>query len=135
MSEQQYQYLQEMGIQTWVLSHPERMNGYHPEKSELTSECRLLLVAPVHPTDREARLFEKVLKSFNVSLKQAQHVTPENLPLVETRGLEWVWFAGCAPVEHSAKKMLRTPNLEQIEGNNDERRALWQQICAYGDPR
>jgi DNA polymerase-3 subunit psi len=127
----QNQYLQEMGIERWELKHPERLSGYSQPTYNLPPECRLLLVSPVRPTPEEAQLFEKVLKSFHVDLQEAQYCTPIDLLQLGSHHLEWIWFAGCTPTNGIADKLLTTPLLNQVDGNQQQRRALWQQICSY----
>jgi DNA polymerase III subunit psi len=125
------QYLQEMGIERWELKHPERLSGHSQPTYNLPPECRLLLVSPLTPTPEEARLFEKVLKSFHVDLQEAQHCTPTHLSQLNSHRLEWIWFAGCSPTSGIAAKVLTSVPLSQIDGNQPQRRALWQQICSY----
>ncbi|MFV0450354.1 MAG: DNA polymerase III subunit psi [Vibrio sp.] len=131
MPNQEQQYLQAMGIQSWDLIHPERLQGYQPEKTALDNNCKLLLVSESYPTSSEVVLFEKVLKSFNVELQQAQHVNLHNLANIELSTLEWIWFAGCDDQSISDIKILRTPFLSEVDGNTQHRRNLWQQICSY----
>ncbi|MDW2373263.1 DNA polymerase III subunit psi, partial [Vibrio sp. 1078-1] len=45
--------------------------------------------------------------------------------------LEWVWFAGCESNSMENAKQLTSPLLQDIDGNNEQKRALWQQICSY----
>lgn len=93
MSDHQQQYLQAMGIQSWELVHPERLQGYQPTLAPLDEGCRLLLVCASHPTAAEAILFERVLRSFHLPLSAARHVYPHQLSQLELAGLEWIWFA------------------------------------------
>ncbi len=131
MSNQQQQYLKEMGIQTWELIHPERLAGYQSQKEILDSACKLLLVSSDFPTSAEITLFEKVLKSFHVKLDQAQYVSQNNLPNLDISSVEWIWYAGCDGETPSGIKVLHTPLLSEIDGNTQHRRDLWQQICSY----
>lgn len=131
MPNQEQQYLQAMGIQSWELVHPERLQGYQASKVGLDKECKLLLVSENYPTPSEVTLFERVLKSFNVDLQQAQHVHLYNLASVDLSSLEWIWFAGCDDASISGIKKLHTPPLSEVDGNTQHRRDLWQQICSY----
>lgn len=133
MFEQQH-YLQAMGIQTWELVHPERLAGYQPSPQPLDAGCRLLLVCETFPDAQDIALFARVLKSFHVSLDQARHVYPHQLAQLDLSALEWIWFAGCDATPEIAAKRLVSPLLRAIAGNNQHRRDLWQQICAYGAP-
>ncbi|EGQ7938062.1 DNA polymerase III subunit psi [Vibrio vulnificus] len=132
MTENEKLYLQEMGISLWQLHHPERMMGYEMPTFSLPEECQLLLIAPSCPISQTALFFEKVLKSLQLELSQARHITPEQLSALEPHSLQWVWFAGCSvqPLPMVAK-VLQSPELAQIDGHNEHRRALWQQIRSY----
>ncbi len=131
MSINEKQYLDEMGISTWELIHPERLSGYQPALIELPTSCKLLLVSPVCPVNEPAILFEKILKSMNLTIDQAMHIEPERLTLLGEHQLEWMWFAGCEAKALEEIKQLTSPLLADIEGNNEHKRALWQQICSY----
>lgn len=133
MFEQQH-YLQAMGIQSWQLTHPERLAGYQSAPQPLEADCSLLLVCDAFPEPDEITLFERVIKSFGVSLAQARHVYPHQLTLLDLSVLEWIWFAGCDSQVQTAAKRLQSPVLSEIAGNTQHRRDLWQQICAYGAP-
>lgn len=133
MPQNELQYLQEMGISYWELAHPERLQGYHVEPSTLPDSCKLLLVSPEKPSGQLAVMFERVLKSIKLNLDQALFITPNELSSINDDGVEWVWFAGCAATEGIKTKSLQSPLLSEIDGNNQHRRALWQQICSYDD--
>ncbi len=131
MSINEKQYLDEMGISTWDLVHPERLAGYQSPMIEVPEYCKLLLVSPVCPVNESAILFENILKSMKLTIDQAIHIEPERLPLLDVHQLEWVWFAGCESKVVENIKHLTSPLLEDIDGNNEHKRALWQQICSY----
>ncbi|MDW6091953.1 DNA polymerase III subunit psi [Vibrio rhizosphaerae] len=131
MQERQQNYLQEMGIQRWQLVHPERLQGVVHTPYALPSSCKLLFVSPVLPEGAQAVMFEKVLKSFHVSLEEACHIYPHSLDLVSHTDIEWFWFAGCPAPEAMAGKLLTSPLLSQIDGHPQHRRDLWRQICSY----
>jgi len=132
MSENEKLYLQQMGIATWELTHPERLAGFQFAQIELPAECCLLLVAEQCPKNQTAQLFERVLKSIKLELSQARHVSPAELALVNLEPLTWIWFAGTVAQPVPAMvNVLHSPTLSEIDGNTEHRRALWQQICAY----
>ncbi|MGR5171068.1 DNA polymerase III subunit psi [Vibrio owensii] len=131
MSINEKQYLHEMGISTWELSHPERLEGYQSPLLDLQSSCKLLLVSPMCPENETALMFERVLKSIKLTLDDALHLEPERLSMLGEHQLEWVWFAGCEADTSINAKQLTSPLLQDIDGNNEQRRALWQQICSY----
>ena len=131
MSQIHAQYLQEMGISQWELSHPERLAGYESKRTPLSNECKLLLVSPEKPQGDLAVMFERVLKSIKLNLSQALHIQPQHLTSIELGDVEWLWFAGCESTQEIQAKTLQSPLLSDINGNNQHRRDLWQQICAY----
>ncbi len=120
-----------MGISTWELVHPDRLAGYQSPVMALPDSCKLLLVSPRCPTRESAILFEKILKSMKLTLEQAMHLEPERLALLGEHQLEWVWFAGCEAQAMENTRLLTSPLVEDIDGNNEHKRALWQQICSY----
>lgn len=120
-------YLAEMGITQWNLTHPERLQGVESQQHALDESCRLLLVAPQCPQGKLAEFLEKVLKAMNLSLEQVQHIEPQHWSQVNHQHAEWVWFSGCDKQETAAKSLI-SPVLEHIDGNNQQRRALWSQI-------
>ncbi|NLS12712.1 DNA polymerase III subunit psi [Vibrio sp. SM6] len=125
-------YLREMGIDQYVLAHPERLAGYQPPSITLSHDCQLLLVTPVAPNDAEVSLFERVLKAMHLTLSQAQWVTPEQWTQVEpSSALQWLWFAGCSAQGLDTERerwVLTSPRLSDIDGHTQHRRDLWQQI-------
>ncbi len=131
MSINEKQYLHEMGISTWELVHPDRLAGFQSPVMALPSSCKLLLVSPLCPEKESAILFEKILKSMKLTIEQAMHIEPERLALLGEHQLEWVWFAGCEAQAIENTKQLTSPLVEDIDGNNEHKRALWQQICSY----
>ena len=90
-----------------------------------------MLVSPEKPQGDLAVMFERVLKSIKLDLSQALHIQPQHLTSIELGDVEWVWFAGCESAQELQAKTLQSPLLSDINGNNQHRRDLWQQICAY----
>lgn len=132
MSDRQQHYLHAMGIQSWDLVHPERLQGYQPTLAPLDDECRLVLVSDTYPTAAEALLFERVLKSFHVPVAAARHVFPHQLTQLDLSGLAWIWLAGVEVDVDTSANRLTSPALADIDGHTQHRRDLWQQICSYG---
>lgn len=131
MPQHQEQYLQEMEIQRYELIHPERLQGYQAPGLVLPESCKVLLVSPEYPQKDVALLFERVLKSIHLSLSASLHIYPEQLCQLSEHQLKWVWFAGCEAQDVARVNVLKSLKLSQIDGNNEQRRALWQQICSY----
>lgn len=131
MSQRDNEYLQEMGISVWEVTHPERLEGYHAESIILPDECKLLFVSPVKPKGELAVMFERVLASMNLTLVESLHLYPTQMPYLGQHSIEWAWFSGCDKTEIGSIKILHSPLLTDIQGNNQQRRALWQQIRGY----
>lgn len=135
----QQSYLKEMGISTFEVSHPDKLEGYQPPGISLSNDCALLLVAETCPQGEDATLFIKVLASMKLQPEQALHLTPGQLAQLQQHSLNWVWFAGCDDSTSSnddlpqwdSVKSLHSPALSAIHGNTQNRRDLWQQICSY----
>ncbi|UGA54244.1 DNA polymerase III subunit psi [Vibrio sp. VB16] len=125
------QYLEEMDIQNWVLLHPSRLSGCPIENVDIPESCRLLLVSPEKPEGDIVVMLEKVLKSMKLELSQAMHIFPEQFNYLGSHHLKWVWFAGCDKTGIPNLNTLVSPVLTKIDGNNQERRNLWQNICSY----
>ncbi|WED21234.1 DNA polymerase III subunit psi [Vibrio sp. JC009] len=131
MTRKTQSYLAEMGIDSWTLEHPERIEGYEAAPVVLDENCRLLLVSPEKPEGEIVVMFEKVLKSIKLTLDQARHIYPHQLNQIQSGGLKWVWFSGCEASPLEEANILTSPLLNEIDGNVELRRALWQQICSY----
>ncbi|MCL9781125.1 DNA polymerase III subunit psi [Vibrio sp. S4M6] len=124
-------YLKEMGISEWQLDKPQLMKGINVELASLPDGCQLLLVSPDLPNGEVAHMFEKVLKSMNLSLDQSRHIFPHQLNSFNLEALQWIWFAGCPLVDEVVTKVLCSPALNDINNNPAHKRQLWQQICSY----
>ncbi|GLO61748.1 DNA polymerase III subunit psi [Vibrio sp. MACH09] len=125
------EYLQEMGISRWDVIHPQRLEGYHAESIVLPEECKLLLVSAVKPKGELAELFERVLKSMGLTLDQSLHLFPNQMPYLGKQSLDWIWFSGGEAIELEGVNLISSPLLADIQGNTQQRRQLWQQICKY----
>ncbi len=132
--------LQHMGIQAWDVTHPERLKGVMPQPITLPKACRLLLVSPEKPSGELAAFYARILKAMKLELAQSRHIEPEYLVRIQASELEWVWFAGCenesALTQHlsaqqSSIKFLSSPLISGIQGNDPQRRTLWNQIRSY----
>ena len=124
-------YLQEMDIQSWELLHASRLTGYLTETFDLPDSCLLLLVSPEKPEGDIVFMFEKVLRSMGLDLSKTMHIFPEQVVSLGSHQLSWIWFSGCEKSGTIDINTLLSPLLKEIEGNNLERRNLWQQICSY----
>lgn len=135
----QQSYLKEMGISTFEVAHPDKIEGYQSPCISLPNDCALLLVAETCPQGEDATLFIKVLASMKLQPEQARHLNPAQLNQLQQHSLSWVWFAGCEDSISSdanlpqweSVKQLHSPALSAIHGNTQNRRDLWQQICSY----
>ncbi|MER2495045.1 DNA polymerase III subunit psi [Vibrio neptunius] len=130
MSTRELTYIHEMGIQAYELVHPDRLHGYSVEGITLSENCKILLVSPQQPSGSTAILFENIIKTMNLTLEHALYLAPEHLSLLTPTQVEWIWFAGCEGQRDLGQKTLHSPNLSEIDGNQQHKRALWQQIQA-----
>lgn len=134
-----------MGVQTWELIHPERIPVRSQALLSLRADCRLLFVSSVKPIDDSALFYQKILKAMTLELTDTLHISPEQLLLLDGEHIpEWIWFAGDDKARERftqltqqyqlspPPKKLVSPHLTNINGNDMERRALWNQIRAYG---
>ncbi len=131
MSQHTLSYLQEMGISTFQLLHPERLVGYTPSELILPESCQLLLVSPLCPEGNSAQLLKNILKTVNLTLEQAAHIYPAQFSSINHHQLTWIWFAGCPSQELQGVNLLHSDNLTEIDGDTQRKRALWQQIQGY----
>ncbi|USD59909.1 DNA polymerase III subunit psi [Vibrio sp. SCSIO 43140] len=136
--------LQLMGIQTWELTHPERMPNSAQATFSLAPSCQLLFVSAVKPEGELVSFFEKILKAMKLELDSVLHITPEQLGQLDAQSVPtWMWFAGdehaADRFEHwlqlldipSKPKFLQSSYLAEIEGDDSQKRQLWNQIRAY----
>lgn len=122
-----------MGITQWTLTHPERLEGFEQEPLNLESDIKLLFVSEVVPSGSNAEFMQKVLQgAMKLSLDACRHITPGQFSQLSEHALEWVWFCGCEPQKTEVSKTLKSPALSEIDGHNQNRRALWEQIKSYG---
>lgn len=137
--------LQIMGIQSWDVAHPERLPLSHQSKLVLAEQCRLLFVSPVKPEGDSVLFYQKILKAMKLELTDTLHITPDLLLSMTGEHVpDWIWFAGDQHAEQRLSQLTQTlalsrvpnklisPPLVDIDGNDVERRALWNQIRAYG---
>ena len=120
-----------MGFDYYQLTQPQKVSSHSPRCFSLPENCKLLFVSPDVPHGSTLVMFDKVMDSMGLSTEMSLHVLPCYLSQVDLSRIEWVWFAGCSPNFDIECKLLQTPVLKDIEGNNLQRRALWQQIRAY----
>lgn len=130
-SDRQQALLHEMGIDLWQMAHPQRLQGYVSPAIKLEPSVKLLLVSPESPQGELAVFMKKVVGAMKIDLAECRHILPQQLSQLAEHQLEWVWFAGCAASSLDSVKCLTSPVLSDIDGNNQQRRALWEQMKAY----
>lgn len=126
-------YLDEMGIDTWILSHPERLANYQVHPVEPEGSVQLLFVCPTLPTsDEDIKLLENIAGTFQVQLSQIRHIYPQAFSRIQCDKLNWVWFCGCLPPDAEIKgNLLQSSLLAEMQHNTQMKRQLWQQIQGY----
>ncbi|MGF1747442.1 MULTISPECIES: DNA polymerase III subunit psi [Vibrio] len=134
--------LQLMGIQSWALAHPERLTILPEQKLSLPEGCELLFISPIQPKNETALFYQKILKAMKLEVVNTQHIYPEQLIYLDTSSLpKWLWFSGAEHEKECYQQLLAqrsiqcnqlvSPLLSSIDGNDAERRALWNQIRSY----
>ncbi|MCW8345282.1 DNA polymerase III subunit psi [Vibrio sp. ZSDZ65] len=134
--------LQLMGIQTWALAHPERLAILPEQTLSLPDRCELLFISPIQPENETALFYQKILKAMKLEMANTQHIYPEQLIHLDTSALpKWLWFSGAEYENERYQQLLAqrsiqcnqlvSPLLSSIDGNDAERRALWNQIRSY----
>ncbi len=53
------------------------------------------------------------------------------MPYLGKQSLDWIWFSGGEAIELEGVNLISSPLLADIQGNTQQRRQLWQQICKY----
>ncbi|OBT06662.1 DNA polymerase III subunit psi [Vibrio sp. UCD-FRSSP16_10] len=120
--------LTEMGIEQWQLLHPNRLEGYKQPDISLDSEIKLLFVSAEVPSGTDAEFLQKVLKAMKLQLSDCRHLYPNQLQQLTEHNLQWVWFSDCEPTSLDNVKVIHSPLLSEIDGHNQNRRQLWNQI-------
>ena len=125
----EHTYLHEMGIQVYDLKSMDKLKGYQAAPINLPATCKLVLLSPIYPTGEDAELFERVLHSIELTLADALHIFPQYSNFVSSQNQDWVWFSGCQVDPRIKGKVLHSPDLSCVKGDQQQRRSLWQQIC------
>lgn len=126
-------YLDEMGIDTWILSHPNRLANYQLQTVKPEESVQLLFVCPTLPSnDEDIKLLENIAGTFQVQLDKIRHVYPQDFRHVQRDALNWVWFCGCQPPDAEVSgNLLQSPLLAEMHHNTQMKRQLWLQIKSY----
>ncbi|WP_459680685.1 DNA polymerase III subunit psi [Vibrio comitans] len=122
--------LAEMEIQQWQLLHPERLQGYQQPEIALDAAVKLLFVSPEVPSGHYAEFLQKVLKAMKLELNDCRHLYPNQVQQVGSHSLQWLWFSNCTSQPLENIKVIASPALSEIDGHNENRRQLWNQIQA-----
>ncbi|GEA61673.1 DNA polymerase III subunit psi [Vibrio comitans] len=122
--------LAEMDIQEWQLLHPERLQGYQQPEITLDASVKLLFVSPELPSGHYAEFLQKVLKAMKLDLNDCRHLYPNQVQQLASHSLQWLWFSNCTSQPLDNIKVITSPALSEIDGHNENRRQLWNQIQA-----
>ncbi|GEA51080.1 DNA polymerase III subunit psi [Vibrio inusitatus NBRC 102082] len=123
-------FLAEMDIQEWQLAHPEKLQGYQQPEISLDGSVKLLFVSPQVPSRHYAEFLQKVLKAMQLDLDDCRHLYPNQIQQLGAHSLQWLWFSDCVSLPLDGVKLIASPALSEIDGNNQNRRQLWNQIQA-----
>jgi len=128
-----FHYLDEIGLDVWLLSHPERLANYNVSIIQPNDICRMLFVCSQrYFSNSELLLLEKIASSFHIRLESISHICPNELIKINTNTIDWIWFSGCKSSHvHTKIKVLESPTLMSISNNTHAKRQLWHQIQSY----
>lgn len=129
MKHQQAVYLQEMGITRWQVRKPELFS--HVQRTESVDLSRYSLL--VLSTDEEFAhpLMNNILKAFKFSKDEVYCCSMAAFENHQGPLPEYIWSMMGPVNQRSGHKLLTSPPLSQLENNPKEKRALWEQFCAF----
>ncbi|GAB6261552.1 DNA polymerase III subunit psi [Photobacterium sp. CCB-ST2H9] len=133
MQQRDIQILQEMGLTSWQIRKPDCFPDLSQPVIDLPESCQLLFVTSEALDEHDAWLFGNILRSMKLTPDQALALPPHALPDLGEHHLTWCWFAGCESVAPSDCHILHSAALSQMHDHPADKKALWQQICAFND--
>lgn len=129
MKHQQAVYLQEMGITRWQLRKPELFSNFQDADGVDLSRYSLLLLSSEaefsHP------LLSNIVKAFKFSMDDVYHCSMAEFENMQGPLPEYIWSTMGPINQPFGHKLLTSPPLSQLENNPQEKRALWEQFCAF----
>jgi len=129
MKHQQAVYLQEMGITRWQVRKPELFSCLQATENLDLSRYSLLVLSTEdefsHP------LMSNILKAFKFSADKVYYCSMAEFENLQGPLPEYIWSM-MGPINPPfGHNLLTSPPLSQLENNPKEKRALWEQFCAF----
>ena len=129
MKHQQSVYLQEMGITRWQVRKPELFNSIGVTDSKDLSRYSLLVVSS--ETEFSHPLMAKILQAFKFSAEQVYYCSMTEFENLQCPLPEYIWSTLGDINQPVGHKLLTSPSLSILENNPKEKKALWEQFCAF----
>ena len=129
MLHQQAFYLQEMGITRWQLRKPALFDATKSKAPIDLSAYELLLLctdeAFAHP------LTAKILTAFKVPADKVYHCSMEQFENHQGSLPTLIWST-LGPINQPyGHQLLTSPSIELLAENPQQKKALWEQFCAF----
>jgi DNA polymerase-3 subunit psi len=129
MMHQKAVYLQEMGISRWQIRKPELFPNCRATESVDLSRYSLLVLSSdaefSHP------LMANILKAFQFSADRVYHCSMDEFENHQGSLPEYIWSMMGQINQPFGHKVLLSPALSQLANNPKEKKALWEQFCAF----
>ena len=129
MKHQQAVYLQEMGITRWQVRKPELFSNFQRAEHVDFSRYSLLVLSNEHEFSHP--LMSNILKAFKFSVDQVYHCSMAEFENQQGALPEYIWSMMGPINQPFSHKVLTSPPLSQLENNPKEKKALWEQFCAF----
>ena len=128
MIEKKALYLQEMGIARWQVRKPELFS--HLQKKQETDLSTYSLLVLGAELELSNPLMINILKAFKFSVEDVYYCSTREFENYQGTLPEYIWsMAG--KFELSGHKLLTSPPLSMLANNPKEKKALWEQFCAF----
>jgi DNA polymerase-3 subunit psi len=129
MKHQQTVYLQEMGITRWLVRKPELFNnGQHNEILNLGQYDLLVICSD---NDFVNPLMDKILQAFKFTTDKVFHCTLTDFENYRGELPEYIWSTVGNIEQVIGHKLLNSVSVSELESDPEEKRALWEQFCAF----
>ncbi len=129
MKHQQAVYLQEMGITRWQVRKPGLFGNFREKEAVDLSRYSLLVLSS--EAEFSNPLMSKILKAFKFAVDDVYNCSMAEFEDLQGPLPEYIWST-IGPINQPfGHKLLTSPPLSQLENNPKEKKALWEQFCAF----
>lgn len=129
MKHQQAVYLQEMGITRWQVRKPNIFS--HESTNESTDLSRYSMLVLSSEAEFTHPLMAKILQAFKFAAEDVYYCSMTEFENLQGPLPEYIWSTLGEINQPFAHKLLTSPPLSQLENDPKEKRALWEQFCAF----